>query len=130
MSAFQNALAAGQAAIRRAAGEAVTYHRGNDSVLVTAVAGATRVELDDEGGMAVTSEVRDWLIAAAEIVLSGEAVEPAAGDLIRRQAQGFGSLGIEVYEVCALGGEPCCRPSGTAGTTWRIHTRHVDTESP
>jgi hypothetical protein len=124
-SAFHNAIAAGQAAVRQVAGEAVVYRRGAASVEIIAAPGQTRVEVDDASGMVVTSHVRDFLIARATIVFDADAVEPKPGDVIRRTTP----AGVEVYEVAPVGGETCFAASGTAGTTLRVHTRLIERES-
>ena len=125
---FQNAIAAGQAAILDHAGATVTFRRSalpnGPSVEVTAVAGASRVEVVDADGMTVTGEVRDFLIAVADLA----AVEPQSGDLIEVRSEQTGV--VETYEVTPLGDEKCFRPSGTPGTTWRIHTRLIDRAQP
>ena len=103
----------------------VTYRRGPDAVEVPATVAATRFEVDDGTGMVLEAEVRDYLIAAADLVLSGERTLPERGDEIveTRAGEAF------VYEVMDLGPERHYRFSDPDRTTLRIHTRHVRTEA-
>jgi hypothetical protein len=104
---------------RRAAflSRSVVYSRSEDSVAVQAGVGKTTFEIDDGYGLATTWESRDYLIAAADLVLAGEVVKPQRGDRI--------ADGGKVYEVMAPGKEDVCRPSDPYGVTWRIHTKQV-----
>lgn len=121
-SVFQTALAAGQAAVRTVAGGDILYDRSGDSVALTAVAAATRIDIAGGDGSAVTATVRDFLIAAAALRLGGRAAEPEPGDRITAADGG-------IYEVVRLADGRCWRPSGTAGTTLRIHTQLLESGS-
>ncbi|KKL10355.1 hypothetical protein LCGC14_2556640, partial [marine sediment metagenome] len=72
----------------------------------------------------VQVHVRDFLIKAADLVLSEQAVPPQDGDRIKL------TLGetTYVFEVMPLGDEPAARWSDRYGYTWRIHTKEIGTE--
>jgi hypothetical protein len=100
----------------------VTYCRANNSVQVAATVGKTTFDIDDGYGVVERWESRDFLIAAADLVLDGIAVLPAAGDRIREVQDGR----TFVYEVLAPGKEPCWRYSDPYRMTLRIHTKQVE----
>ena len=102
----------------------VVYGRGDLTVTVPATVGSTRFENDDGYGLVVEQEMRDYIVAASDLVLDGQAVTPEIGDEVReeRGSQTF------VYEVMTLGPEPHYRACDPAGNTYRIHTKHVRTE--
>ena len=102
----------------------VVYSRGDDSVEVAATVGRTVFEIDDGSGAVVQWESRDFLIAAVDLVLAGEIVEPLPGDRIGETQDGK----VYVYEVLAPGKEPCWRWSDPYGRTLRVHTKQVGTE--
>ncbi len=102
----------------------VAYQRGANSVDVKATIGRTIFEQADDFGVIQKIESRDFLVLAAELVLSGERVLPKAGDHVR-EAQGDQ---VFVYEVMAPGTEPPFRYSDAYRQTLRIHTKHVATE--
>jgi len=95
----------------------VTYCRGADSVQVAATVGRTVFEIDDGYGVIEKWESRDFLIAAADLVLGGVTVTPQRGDRIADAGK--------VYEVLAPGKEDVSRPSDPYGMTLRIHTKQV-----
>jgi len=102
---------------------AVTYRRGASSVQVAAMVGATRFEVDDGYGLVVEQEMRDYIIAAADLVLDGEQMLPERGDEILEERDGV----TYVYEVMELGAQQHYRFCDPAGKTLRIHTKHVET---
>ena len=81
----------------------VEYCRGAESVSVQATIGRTVFEVDDASGLLEKWESRDFLIAAAELVLAGAQVLPQRGDRIRETGGGK----VYVYEAMAPGREPC-----------------------
>ncbi|MBP9034619.1 MAG: hypothetical protein KBG29_12040 [Pseudomonadales bacterium] len=102
----------------------VTYLRGGDSVDLPATIGQTTFEQADEYGVIHRTESRDYLIAAADLVLAGKQDLPRAGDRIR-ETDGDQ---IFLYEVMAPGGEPPWRYSDAYRRTLRIHTKFVGME--
>lgn len=106
------------------AASAVTYCRGELSVEVQATVGETVFEVDTGQGAIETTEGRDYLILAADLVLGGAEVLPDRGDRIKETAGGA----TLVYEVMAPGDEPPWRYSDPYRKTLRVHTKHVATE--
>ena len=104
----------------------VTYRRGADSVDVLATVGETVFRLTEDYGAQVRVVRRDYLIAADDLVLSGQRVLPEAGDRIE---ESDGDQ-VFIYEVMGPGGgEPDWRYSDPYRRTLRIHTKHVATEA-
>ncbi|MEL6499736.1 MAG: hypothetical protein AAFZ67_11580 [Planctomycetota bacterium] len=99
------------------------YRRDDDGVDVTATVGSTAFERADEYGVVHRIESRDFLIAAADLVLGGTTVLPKPGDRITEA----GSTSLHEYEVMAPGGEPAWRYSDPQRLTLRIHTKFVRT---
>jgi hypothetical protein len=96
---------------------AVTYTRGDDSAQIAATVGRTEFQVDDGYGVIQTWQSRDYLVAAVDLVLAGETVQPRRGDRI--------TDGGAVYEVLAPGKEDVFRFSDPYGVTLRIHTKVV-----
>ena len=96
----------------------VSYGRGDSTVQVAATVGQTTFEVQDAYGAVEKWESRDFLIAAADLVLDDALVEPQRGDRI--------TDGQKVYEVLAPGKEDVYRPSDPYGVTLRIHTKQVE----
>lgn len=101
--------------------QSVVYSRGANSVAVDAVIGSTTKDTVDAGGNVVVWESRDFLTAAATLVLAGAEVEPARGDRIT-ETQGGATY---TYEVNSPSGEPCWRWSDAFRVTRRIHTKLI-----
>jgi len=102
----------------------VTYRRGASTVEVLATVGATRFEADDGSGMVIEMESRDYLIAAADLVLDGQQVLPERGDQVLETRDGV----THVYEVMDLGPEKHFVTCDPDGRTLRIHTKFVGIE--
>ena len=64
------------------AGETVTYTRAAASVSLSAVVGRQRREGDGVETLTVDGNSRDFLIRAADLILSGSAAKPLRGDTI------------------------------------------------
>lgn len=120
---FSSAYALAFKTAKAVAGVSVTYQRDSDTVAITAMVGATRMELSaDYGSTTITSRVRDYIVSASDLVLSSVTVEPQAGDQIR-ETRGSTTY---VFEVMSAGADEPFRPSDRHGNTWRIHTKLVD----
>jgi len=104
----------------------VAYERDGEQVEVLATIGRKAWQVDGGYGAAVWVESTDFIVAAADLVLSGRPRTPEPGDRIRvTQGQE-----VQVYEVMAPGGEErCCEPADPHRRAWRIHTKHVATEA-
>ncbi|MEO1585600.1 MAG: hypothetical protein AAFR96_13650 [Planctomycetota bacterium] len=101
----------------------VVYRRGADSVEISATVGSTAFDRTDEYGVIHRIESRDYLVAAADLVLGGEAVMPKAGDRITET----GEATVHEYEVMSPGDAPAWRYSDPQRRTLRIHTKFVRT---
>ncbi len=100
----------------------VTYRRGALTAEVAATVGETVFEEDDGHGIIIEQQVRDYLVAAVDLVLGGEGIEPKRGDRIE-EARGSRT---HVYEVSSVGTRPPCEFCDPSGKTLRIHTRQVE----
>lgn len=110
----------------RAQGVEITYLRGAASATLRAMPGRSEHELEQAGGALLQVASDDWLIAAADLVLDGQATAPAAGDQLRYASGGL----VYVYEVPrAAGGMAPWRWSDGLRLIYRVHTRLRDTES-
>ncbi len=102
----------------------VTYLRGANAVVVKSTIGRTLFEQDDGAGVIIRTQVRDYLIDTADLVLAGQPTLPEKGDRIEETDAGK----KYVYEVLPLGSEPHWRYSDPYRRTLRIHTKLVGTE--
>lgn len=102
----------------------VVYRRADQSVTVTATIGSTLLKLgDDFGGVRIERTDRDYLIAAADLVLDGQPVAPQPGDTIEDGNDPGGQT--LVYEVRAPEGEPPWRWSDHYRNLLRIHAKWI-----
>ena len=102
-----------------AAGVSVTLKRGVASTAaVDAVPGETRRDTESYDGIPLTLRTRDFLIQAADYIISAVAVEPAAGDVIEEVV---GSTTYS-YELIPRFGEAAWRWSDPRHTAYRLHT--------
>lgn len=108
-------------ALKEAAGVTITYSRAAVSTSLTAVVGRTVFSRNIEGGAAIEFGDRDYLIAAADLTLSGVAVEPAKGD---RAIETINGTAI-TFECIPPTGEPAWRWSDPSRTKYRIHMKRV-----
>lgn len=103
-------------------GVAVVYARGDDSVAVTArVAVQNAQTIDAAGIVAVETGSRDYLVAAAELVLNGTATRPQRGDRISETIAGV----VRTFEVLPIGDQTCCMEADPGGKTLLVHTKEV-----
>lgn len=102
----------------------VVYERDGDSLPLPATIGRTEFEIEDTTGVLEKVVIRDFLIAAADLVFAGSTTLPERGDLVRETV---GSE-VHVHEVVGPGGEPAWRYADPYRNTLRIHTKHVSTE--
>lgn len=105
------------------ASKTVTYVRGIDSVSLSATVGTTEFEIETEDGADLERwQSRDFLIAAADLVLAGKTVLPEKGDQIKETV----GTNTHVYEVMAPGDVPHFRYSDPHRVRLRIHTKQIE----
>ena len=110
------ATAALAGALRRVAGEPITYRRGSQAAEIDgAVRGRSEWETTDPTGIPLVTHTTDWLLDTAALQLDGQPIEPRAGDRI--EAAG------EHYEVRHPAGDNPFRYSDHAATRIRIHSQ-------
>ena len=94
--------------------ESVVYKRGVVTATISnATPGQTVGDTDEQTGLRMRVFRKDWLIDAADLVLSGSATEPQTGDRIEHTISGT----TYVWEVAESPG----------GTPWRWHDRWMKT---
>ena len=94
---------------------AVYVRKDGTQIPVNATPGRTLFRAEDQYGVTVRTESRDFLVAASEL-----SAEPERGDSILYN-------GCR-YEVLAPNGEPVWRWSGAYRWTRRIHTKEIGGE--
>ena len=99
----------------------VTYNRGVASVAVLATTGKTDFEQTDEYGVVHRFESRDFLIAAADLVISEVEITPRSGDRIEEEQSGA----TVTYEALTAGPLPPYEYSDSQRLTYRVHTKQV-----
>jgi hypothetical protein len=107
------------------AAETVYFHRppvaSGSASAIPAVLGRSEFDVDQGDGGLVRIIAHDFIVAVADF----EFGEPAEGDRFI-----VGTLGAgEVYEAMSIPGEPAWRYTDEFRTQYRIHTKHVETES-
>lgn len=117
-TAFDNAITASLKARRGLAGFAVTYTRGGNSASLVVVKGRSAMSLGDALLAGVSSEVTDFLFAAADLDVGSGVVTPEHGDTIEfvRSGETF------TYRVTPVESEPAWRYVDAGQTEIRIHT--------
>lgn len=102
----------------------VTYQRDDAEAELPATIGRSFYEQDDGEGIVTRSQVRDFLIDTADLLLSPIGSLPKRGDWILESEDGT----TFTYEVMSLGGEPAWRYCDPFRLKLRIHTKLIDTE--
>lgn len=101
----------------------VRYKRGEDHIGLHATVGSTRIDYEDEHGVRLRAEVRDYLIKPADLVISDVTVEPEEGDEIIDSGEG----GIpRTYQVMGVESGRAWRWTDRYHTMYRIHTKQTD----
>lgn len=115
------ALAVGQRALMRVAGETVTYVRATGTMLEIQARAAAVAETIGEAEVAVSAEHYLWVVTATDLVDNTVLFEPAAGDrIVVTDERGQ----EEVHLVGTPGdGESCFEPNDRQKNELRIHTK-------
>lgn len=107
------------------AGRSVTYTRAAASVTLTATLGRKLLKVGDEfGGLRMVVTDRDYIITAADLILSGSLTLPAKGDTITDAGDPDGVS--RTWEVLSPGGDEApWNWSDPYRTLIRVHTKQV-----
>ncbi len=108
--------------LRTLQGIAVTYCSGTLRIPLTAVPARTVVEGSDQSGAVTTARLRDWLLAAEDLVDDTDLLTPASGDWIEHA---IGSRTVTYQVTRPTLEEPPYREIDPAGTWLRIHSQKV-----
>jgi len=100
----------------------VRYVRGDDYVDIDVTVGSTIVGYEDDHGVRLKAEVRDYLIEPGYLILSDVEIEPTEGDTIIDTTEGA----TRTYEVMPIGDGIAWRWTDRYHTMFRIHTRQSD----
>jgi len=102
-----------------------TYNRSDASVALSATVGKSRHRISQSYGSFTNVVVRDYLFDTVDLILSGAATLPEAGDRIEEVGDDGKTY---VYEVMSPGGDvPEWEYSDGHRGTLRVHTKHVET---
>jgi hypothetical protein len=119
---FYEQVSEGALFVVAAHGVAVTYRRGLDALDVTALRGRNPIQQAAAAGMVqIQSQLRDYLIPTASLVLAGSQATPAVGDRIVD--------GTEEWEVAAIAGGPGWEWAGASQELRRVHTKKTDSDT-
>lgn len=120
MSLFQHAAACAARAAKAVASETIALTVGNTiTPEITAVIGRTDVRLfTDPEQVAMALRCLDFQIERDEYISDDQVVTPKRGHKLTR---GDG----RIYQVTAIGNEPCYRPMSEHGTMLRIHAMEI-----
>jgi hypothetical protein len=121
MNRMQAATAALISRMKATNGVEVTYTRGEDAVELTAWPGRTVFKRNMQEAAAILFGERDYLMAAAELVIGGSMVTPKKGDRITETIDGQ----LVTFEVQAPSDEPVWRYSDKTRMVLRIHCKRV-----
>lgn len=100
---------------RDAHGVTVTYYRGGDSVSLLVLPGRTDMELEQTPGILTTTDSRDFMILASELILSASVTLPQRRDYIDWNSNRL--------EVMSPDGDRWFRYSDPFQLILRVHTK-------
>jgi hypothetical protein len=120
---YDNAAAWLERVRKQSLSKRVLYIRGADSVELAAMPGRSDHELISSDGTMQIAQSDDFLVAAADLVLSGRPILPERGDRIH-QTVGDATW---IHEVLGPSGGPVYALVN-AGLTVRIHTKRIDAD--
>lgn len=121
MSLLAQALSGALASVRALAGIPVTYSDGTHSATLTAGVGETTFDIEDAGVVVETWTSRDFLIARADLELSGVLALPAKGHTVRATINGMS----KTFSVLAPQGKQVYEFSDPGQTALRVHTKET-----
>lgn len=100
----------------------VRYSTDDGYVDLDVTVAATRVDYEDEHGVRMKAEIRDYLIDPLKLVIGDSRVEPQEGHKIVDTTEGA----TRTYEVMSIGDGIAWRYTDRFHTMLRVHTRQSD----
>lgn len=116
---IQRGLAMAARALPAVAGGAVVYSRGANSVELSAGFGKTDFQVETADAVRIEHTDRDFIFAAADLILGGTVATPQRGDRIEVIDE------EETFEVLAPSGAQVYRSCDAEGLMIRVHTKRV-----
>lgn len=102
-------------------GLTVNYYRSSSSVEITATAVMHEYEIVDVDGTVTAMLVRDYIVHAADLVISEATITPRAGDRIIETINSVSCT----FEVVPLGSQKEYEPLDPDSVLWKIHTKRI-----
>ncbi|HUS38546.1 MAG TPA: hypothetical protein VMX74_03810 [Pirellulales bacterium] len=107
--------------LKNSAGLTVTYYRGAGSVSITATATMHEFELVDSDGIITIAVARDYIVHAADLVISAVTITPRGGDRIVETINGLS----QTFEVVPFGNQDEHEPVDPDSLLLTIHTKRI-----
>jgi hypothetical protein len=128
VSAINDSIASMLADLRDSSGVPAVYRRGTDSVALTVILGRHgTLREEDATPLVMEEDIRDFLLATADLVLDGQAITPETGDqILITNLAGDQYLVHEVLPPPTSG--KCYDGVDPAENTLRVHTRQAGAE--
>lgn len=123
MAAFDDDFDAADDLLAEAFGGSITLRRGGSTT--TGVSAQVIITdhdaIDDQSGMTVSVQSRDFLIRVEAYAFGGTAVEPRAGDVIVETVNGVECQ----FELMPIGRRPAFEWAAADGRRWIVRTKKV-----
>lgn len=123
MNIISAAVNAALAARDQLAGRLITIRDGDESVELRATTGESQFSHESSDALTTKLRTRDYLFAAADLILAAEVTEPAAGMEIDDTEEDGTATKWEIY--APGGSEPAWRYSDSHRTRIRVHAREI-----
>ena len=108
--------------LQSSAGVSVVYHRGaTQSGTITATPSQHEYDVIGTDDMLTSVLSYDWTFTAADIAISGSAIQPRPGDRIVASVNGVS----QTYEVSPMKPKPCFERLDTSGILLFVHSKLV-----
>ena len=103
------------------AGVTLTYTRGANSVAITGTVSLHEYQVADAEGIITVVNSRDYIVHAADLIISGAEITPRAGDRI---AETIDST-VNTFEVMSIDGTRAFEPVDPDNVLLKIHTKRI-----
>jgi hypothetical protein len=101
----------------------VVYVRGGNRLEIVAAPVVNDYEVDNGFGGVETIQVRDYVLAVADLTIDAAPIDPRSGDRIEEPIGG----NTHNYEVVPVANRPVDDYYNPEQTQWLVHTNHIGT---